>query len=177
MTVSTVTRAIRHAQHVIMEWEEAAHSLGYVQWREDQTRYAIIDPILRSLGWKIEDPKQCHPEYPRTLNGGSVDYALFRDLNLDTIVVKGMPPPDIIIEAKALPVSLAAAQLEKLQRYAEGNPRMTDGLAVLTNGIIWQIYEVQPDGTLTRDPKKCVDIEQESLRRAAEGLHMVLGRV
>ena len=88
-----------------------------------------------------------------------------------------MPPPDIIIEAKALPVRLTAAQLDKLQRYAEGNPRMTEGLAVLTNGIIWQIYEIQSDGALARHPKECVDIEQKGVRRAAERLQQVLGRV
>ena len=56
MTVNAVTRAIKHAQQVIREWEEADCSLGDAQWREDQTRYAIIDPILRGLGWKTEDP-------------------------------------------------------------------------------------------------------------------------
>ena len=176
MTVSTVTRAIRHAQQVIREWEEAGSSLGDVQWREDQTRYAIIDPMLRSLGWKTEDPKQCHPEYPRTSNGGRVDYALFRDLDLETIIEKGMPPPDIIIEAKALPVRLTVAQLDKLQRYAQGHPPMTNGLAVLTNGTVWHIYEVQADGTLPRQPKECVDIEQRGINRAAEKLRQLLGR-
>ena len=177
MTVSAVTTAIKHARGVIGEWDEGAHHLSDVSWREDQTRYAIIDPILRALGWKTEDPKQCHPEYPRTSNGGRVDYALFRDLALETVMEKGMPPPDIIIEAKALPVRLTSAQLDKLQRYAEGNPRMATGLAVLTNGTIWQIYEVQADGTLPRHPMECVDIEQKGIRGTAEKLQQLLGRV
>lgn len=47
MTVNAVTTAIRHAHQVIGEWEEAGRYLDGVQWREDHTRYALIDPILR----------------------------------------------------------------------------------------------------------------------------------
>ena len=176
MTVSAVITAIKHSRRVIGEWDEAATYLEEIRWREDQTRYAIIDPILRALGWRTEEPRQCHPEY-FTETGGRVDYALFRNLDLATIIHKGMPAPDIIIEAKALAVRLTAAQLDKLQKYAqEGFYPMTQGLAVLTNGTIWQIYEVQADGTLPQDSKDCVDIEQEGIRRAAEKLQQQLGR-
>ena len=57
MTVNTVTTAIRHAHQVIGEWEEAGRYLDGVQWREDHTRYALIDPILRALGWKTYEPR------------------------------------------------------------------------------------------------------------------------
>ena len=60
-------------------------------------------PTLRVPGWKTDEPKLCHPEY-YTENVGRIDQALFRDLK--TIVDKGMPTPDIIIEAKALTVRL-----------------------------------------------------------------------
>ena len=53
---------------------------------------------------------------------------------------------------------------------------MTEGLAVLTNGARWQIYEVEADGSLPQHPKECVDIEQEGVHRCAEKLHQLLGR-
>lgn len=175
MSLNAVTTAIKHSRRVIGEWEEAARYLDGISWREDQTRYAIIDPILRALGWKTEEPRQCHPEY-FTETGGRVDYALFRNLDLATIIEKGMPAPDIIIEAKVLGRNLTT-HLNELEKYAqEGFYPMTEGLAVLTNGTIWHIYEVQDDGTLPPQPKECVDIEQEGIRRAAEKLHQLLGR-
>ena len=42
---------------------------------EYQTRYALIDPILRALGWDSEDPKSCYPEWH--YENQRVDYALF----------------------------------------------------------------------------------------------------
>ena len=65
MTVREVEEAIKNANSRISEWQEN----GFPTWREDQTRYGIIDPIIRALGWNTVDPKQCHPEFPRTENG------------------------------------------------------------------------------------------------------------
>ena len=59
MTIKSVQLAIQHARDVIEEWAE----VGLPGWRETQTRYAIIDPIIRALGWDTEDPKECYPEY------------------------------------------------------------------------------------------------------------------
>ena len=57
MSVATVEEAIREINRRISEWKE----VGFVGWREDQTRYGIIDPIIRALGWDTADPKECHP--------------------------------------------------------------------------------------------------------------------
>ena len=73
MTVSAVDTAIRKIREVIREWDDV--ELNY--WREDHTRYGVIDPIIRALGWDTGDPKECHPEYPRPYREGRVDYALF----------------------------------------------------------------------------------------------------
>ena len=74
-------------------------------WREDLTRYGIIDPTIRALGWDTADPKECHPEYPRSENGDRVDYAFFTRLDLAKLEEEDMPAPDIIVEAKALVLS------------------------------------------------------------------------
>ena len=39
--------------------------MGLPGWREDLTRYGIIDPTIRALGWDTADPKECHPECKR----------------------------------------------------------------------------------------------------------------
>lgn len=64
--------------------------------RETRTKYALIDPILRSLGWDTEHPTQVRLEYEvdHGNNGtGIVDYALFNDSG---------SKPYILIEAKGL---------------------------------------------------------------------------
>ena len=57
---------------------------------EAQTRYALIDPFLRGLGWDTSDPGVVAPEY-RVPNGMVADYAL---------LVQGKPV--MIIESKKL---------------------------------------------------------------------------
>ena len=54
MSVATVEEAIREINRRISEWKE----VGFPDWREDQTRYGIIDPIIRALGWDTADPKE-----------------------------------------------------------------------------------------------------------------------
>ena len=101
-----MVRAITHARKVIDEWREAGQDLK--SWSEVHTRYGIVDPILQSLRWRLDDPKVCHPEYPRYHSRWKrVDYALFTGLTAKEIV-EDNPPPAIIIEAKALHVDLAA---------------------------------------------------------------------
>ena len=150
MTVDNVKTAIEDALRVIDEWKQASQYLGDIDWREEHTRYAIIDPIIRALGWRTEDPKECHPEYPRSYNGGRVDYALFGNLDLQTLPGRRIPAPDIIIEAKSLTTNFAEAHITQLQRYVNGPLRMTEGAAVLTNGVIWRIYKLQGSTTLRR---------------------------
>ena len=58
MSVSTVAGAIRHARKVVKEWDQA----GFTYWREEHTRYAVIDPVITALGWDTSDPRECHPE-------------------------------------------------------------------------------------------------------------------
>ena len=76
--------------------------MGLPGWREDLTRYGIIDPTIRALCWDTADPKECHPEYPRSENGDRVDYAFFTRLDLAKLEEEDMPAHDIIVEAKAL---------------------------------------------------------------------------
>ena len=46
MSIKSVEEAIRHSRVVVDEWKEA----GFTEGREEHTRYAIIDPVIRALG-------------------------------------------------------------------------------------------------------------------------------
>ena len=62
---------------------------------ETRTKYALIDPILRSLGWDTEDPAQVKLEYGmdhKREDARRVDYALFQPGDSSK--------PHILIEAK-----------------------------------------------------------------------------
>ena len=175
MTVNAVITAIKHARRVIKEWDFVGKHMTDISWREDQTRYAIIDPIIRALGWKIEDPKQCHPDYPQTANDGRVDYALFPSLDLQPLVDGRLPPPNIIIEAKSRETNLREGHISTLQNYVKGPPPMAKGVAVLTNGDRWWIYELQGSNALRRAPMVPVRIWDEGARKCAASLHQLLG--
>ena len=151
MSVDDVETAIDHAMRAIEEWKQAGQFLDDISWHEVHTRYAVVDPILRALGWKTEDPKEFHPEYPREATGGRVDYALFGSLDLNNLPVEGIPAPDIIIEVRRLETTLTDPHIRQLLRYVSSPPRMMEGAAVLTNGVIWRIYEIQDRTALIND--------------------------
>ncbi len=91
---------------------------------EALTRYTLIDPLLRELGWDTEDPDMVVPEYRS--GGGSADYALFSN-----------GKPVIMLEAKKLDRSLNDAIGQGIQYcLVEG----TEYFAV-TDGRCWEIYE------------------------------------
>ncbi len=179
MTVEMVKRTIGKIRRVMDEWEEVdrLHYLGETRWLEEHTRYAFIDPIIRALGWDTSDPKECHPEYCRPYNGRMgnskrVDYAMFGEADSGKIG-KWQAVPNIIIEAKAVGTNLDG-ELEQLEGYARASPRMTQGVAVLTNGEEWRLYKlVKGWRSLSKVECKPVDIRDNQHKPAeiAEILH------
>ena len=98
-----------------------------LQQSEALTRYALIDPLLRGLGWDTGDPSQVMPEYRSA--AGSADYALF-----------GSPTkPQVIIEAKKLGSQLDFKVRQQVTGYCqeEGIP-----YAAITDGRRWELYDV-----------------------------------
>lgn len=94
---------------------------------EALTRYALVDPLLRALGWDTEDAKQVMPEYRAA--AGVADYALFTSGN-------GQPPA-LIIEAKKLGEPLDDKVALQSLNYCNlvGTPYFA-----LTDGRTWKIY-------------------------------------
>jgi len=107
-----------------------------LQNNETLTRYALIDPLLRTLGWDTEDPEQVVPEF--SIESWKVDYAL---------KVNGKAV--IIIEAKPLGTPLDKKKVvNQVLTYANagGIP-----YAIVTNGDKWEIYEIfKPAGLRER---------------------------
>jgi hypothetical protein len=93
---------------------------------EALTRYALIDPLLRELGWDTSDPSLVIPEYKS--GNGRADYALMgSDRN-----------PAMMIEAKSLGSSLQDKALTQGIQYCL--EKGTKYFA-LTDGDCWEIYE------------------------------------
>ena len=146
MGATPIQEAIEGVIATIAEWDGIGGQL-----REDQTRYAIVDPILRALGWDTADPKVCHPEWRAENSKGRVDYALFpRSTVYD--FAHGEAVPAVIIECKSFRAELWEDHGHQLQAYVDAEPRMTEGMAVLTSGDKWLFY-------LLGDGRRLCDIE------------------
>ncbi len=86
--VQEIEGAIEAARSLVIDHGEKFSGHG----KEIQTRYRLIDPILRALDWDVSDPNQVQVEYPR--NGRFPDYAFF---------TQGSETPIMILEAKSIP--------------------------------------------------------------------------
>ena len=100
-----------------------------LQASEALTRYALIDPLLRTLGWDTGDPSRVGIEYPvRTATGvAKADYALFGS----------DPQPVMIIEAKSLRSPLQEAEFQALN-YCH---RLDTPYFVSTDGEHWRLFD------------------------------------
>ena len=94
---------------------------------ELQTRYELIDPLLRELGWDTGDPKQVVVEY--SLGKKRADYALHKNGS-----------PVMIVEAKAASVSLEDASTQAF-RYSQDD--MGARYFAATNGVRWEVYDTR----------------------------------
>ena len=89
------------------------------------TRYTLIDPLLRELGWDTENPDLVIPEYKT--DDGRPDYALLSDSK-----------PVMMVEAKKLGTPLRDKVLTQGLNYANGQG--TKYFSV-SDGARWEIYE------------------------------------
>ncbi len=91
---------------------------------EALTRYALIDPMLRELGWDTADPSMVTPEYRS--GEGRADYALMRG-----------GKPVMMVEAKSLDDTLQGAVSQGITYcLKEGTSHF-----LVTNGKLWELYE------------------------------------
>lgn len=91
---------------------------------EALTRYALIDPLLRELGWDTADPDLVTPEY--SVGTKKADYAL---LESGSVVV--------FLEAKRLEENLSNHRSQVVAYASELGIRYP----ALTNGNEWEVYD------------------------------------
>ena len=170
MHILAIRDAIKAVISTIEEWDGVGG-----QWREDQTRYAIIDPILRALGWDTADPKVCHPEWQAKDSKGRVDYALFpRSTTYDFAHREAIPA--VIIECKSFRAELWEDPSHQLQAYVDAEPRMTEGMAVLTNGDKWLFYMLGDGHRLYDIEPYAVDLTHYAPDFIAKKFNELMGR-
>ena len=139
MSVKTVTQAIEIAL-ARLEHNE-------VDLRELDTRYYLIDPLLKALNWDVSDPAQVvFEQQVRQRTKGNIDYVLLNRFG----------DPAIYLEAKRADAWLNDTHLVQLRSYIQGK---TAGLAVLTNGTEWKIYDLSRSGRFDSERgKRLADI-------------------
>jgi hypothetical protein len=117
--------AIERATRVIRGAREKRSPLG-----EQNTKSALIEPVLEALGWDVRDPEEVFREYSQPPASGRVDYALLVD-----------GEPSLFVEAKDLNTDLADRKwLDQFLRYAW----MTRvAFCLLTNGDDYHLYAVR----------------------------------
>ena len=105
------------------------------------TRYALVDPLLRELGWDTEDPTLVIPEYQS--GHGRADYALLGD-----------GKPVMMVEAKKLGTQLQDSVLSQGINYClmEGTNYFT-----VTDGQRWEVYETHK--AVPIDQKRVVEFD------------------
>ena len=94
---------------------------------EALTRYTLIDPLLRELGWDTSDPDMVIPEY-RVPNNQIADYVL-QDNGHPVMVVESKKLDEPLQSGKALDQGILYCAYTGSKHF------------VLTDGRRWEIYE------------------------------------
>jgi len=116
-------------------------------YNEEQTKHAIVLPILKNLAWDVFNPDEVIPEYE--INNGRVDYALF---NKDE--------RKCFIECKRVREELSQHEEQLVMYCAACGVK----LAILTNGITWSFYLPLQEGDWLERKFYSIDlIEQDSV--------------
>ena len=114
-------------QTIIGVRERAEKYKSVLQRNEALTRNALVEPILRVLGWDPEDPELVEPEYKVSEKSReSADYALKKD---GRVV--------IIVEVKNLGQDLSEHVRQAIKYCID----LGVDYLVLTNGIHWLLYK------------------------------------
>ena len=114
--------------HVVAQVQDRIRKHGEtLRANETRTRVALIDPVLRVLGWDVSDPGLVTLE--ARLGPGSADYALLTPDNR---------LPAAIIEAKRLGENLAGHREQMVGYCVQAGV----AYAALTNGDQWLLYDV-----------------------------------
>lgn len=126
---------------------------------EMAVRSQIIEPILRGLGWDVENPEEVQPNV--STEEGIPDYSLLKG---DKKV--------LFIEAKKLSVDIEQREvIRQLAKYC-----FSEGMryGVLTNGAIWILFRAfQEETTMSERIVWKIDIESDELTASVRRLNTI----
>ncbi len=140
------------------------------RYREMETRYVLIDPILTALGWDLTNPGHCSfeadPKWSSWVKP-HVDYVLWRPSERAAV----------IIEAKSAESNFGdnletRKAVEQLAGYVD---QVASGQAVLTNGKVWRIYNLRRRRDFEEKLAVEVDILEGDITTEAQKLYEQLG--
>jgi hypothetical protein len=119
------------------------------------TRYALVDPILRALGWDTEDPEQVVPEFQTEV--GRPDYILHcADLRIG-VEAKRLGADEKTFEQAYLR-ALPLWQSREIRYYA------------ITDGDLWILWDISKPRTQNPEPIVDIRLSRDNLGDAARQL-------
>ena len=127
---------------------------------EQNTKAALIEPILRALGWDLEDLDEVQREYKQGSQDNPVDYSLFIRRN-----------PKLFVEAKALGEDIDDRKwASQLMGYAS-----VAGVewVLLTNGSHWRIYNSHAAVPVEEKIFRSVNITEAEPKEFAQTLELL----
>ena len=142
MAVKDVEAVIQRVAGLVLRSSDVFAGNG----KEYRTRYYVIDPVIRSLGWDTENPSECEVELDT--GKGEADYVLLISRNSKREGV-------VLIEAKSLDADLFKHE-DQLKDYIDALCRRNTGpeVAVLTNGRDWWVYDLDSQARFFRKRNK-----------------------
>ncbi len=162
MSISGVADAIGHIKTQLAKLPKEK------RWpiNEWPTRYILIDPVLKGLGWNIHDYDECEVEAPMPSGQWmrTADYLLY-DHN---------GSPVVVIEAKFLWDDLRNPDsIEQLAGYTQD---LRKGFGVLTNGVEWHLYRLNQNVDFTTKRAIKINLLDGDRRERARELNEQLAR-
>ena len=128
---------------------------------EARIKSAVIEPILRGLGWNTKDPDELWPEYPvNDEEKERVDYAL--------LIGK---TPKVFVEVKR-----GGEPLERHQRQFMGYAFHGVQIAALTNGATWWFYLPIREVSWERRKVATVELDRQNSNQIARTLDNLLSK-
>ena len=136
------------------------------------TRYVLIDPVVRALGWNTEDPTKVRVNYKIDSKNKRADYALFGS--------KGIVA---LIEAKPCGTFKNDGVPSAIYQAAKYRKSSKVPLGIVTDGLIWYTYNLCKRGPY--GGRKMVEFwidaekssEKELIKNAREALRLSSNRI
>ncbi len=158
---SSMNSPIAHLTDVLQTVRDSAQTFAsQLQGSEAATRAALIDPVLRALGWDIANPNRVLVEKTQTVQGKSLQVAA-QFFGLDDYALLAGATIEVIVEAKKLGSNLQTNFLQ-LVTYSFG---LNVGSIWVSDGVIWRHYRAI--SSTDTNPTREFDLSRDDLPTVA----------